>query len=167
MILSFFGFFISNSEATRETASSSTCIDHIISKYDMSVTASKTSLSDHYALIASIGPFLDDSDNSTIGRNLKILNKNQNFLKFLFNLLQNLNNCSLETNDDVLTGLTKLSLDVFDRFCPQQTSLRKKHKDWITNDIIKMCEKRDRLLAKMIKKRSLENSNCFQSSEIR
>ena len=162
LILSFFGFFISNSEATRETASSSTCIDHIISEYDMSVTALKTSLGDHYALIASIGPFLDDSDNSKIGRNLKILNKNQNILKFLFNWHQNLNNCNLETNDDMLTGLTNLFLDVLDRFCPQQTSLTKKHKDWISNEIIKMCKKRDCLLAKMIKKLSLENNNCFK-----
>ena len=57
VILSFSGFFISNSEATRETASSSTCIDHIISKNDMSLTTLKTSLSDHYALVTSIGPF--------------------------------------------------------------------------------------------------------------
>ena len=79
LILSFFGFFISNHEATRETASSSTCIDHIISKYDMSVTTLKTALSDHYALVASIGPFLDISGNSKIGQNLKILNKIENF----------------------------------------------------------------------------------------
>ena len=41
LTLSFFGFFISNSEATRETASSSTYIDRIISKYDMNVTTFK------------------------------------------------------------------------------------------------------------------------------
>ena len=79
LILRFFGFFISNHEATRETASSSTCIDHIISKYDMSVTTLKTALSDHYALVASIGSFLDNSGNSKIGQNLKILNKIERF----------------------------------------------------------------------------------------
>ena len=163
LILSFFGIFISNSEAKRETASVSTCIDHIISKYDMSVTTLKTSLGDHYALVASIGSFLDDSDNSKIGRNLKLLNKNENILKFLFVLHQNLNNCNLETIDDILTDLRKkLCLDVFDRFRPQQTLLRKKHKDWMTNDIIRMCKKRDRLHAKTVKKPSLENINCFR-----
>ena len=117
LILSFFGFFKSNSEATRETASSSTCIDHIISKYDMSVTTLKTSLSDHYALVTSIGPFLDDSDNFKIGRNLKTLNRNENILKCWFVLHQNLNNCNLKTIDDMLTDLTKLCLDVIARFC--------------------------------------------------
>ena len=68
----------------------------------------------------------------------------------------------METIDDMLTDLTKLCLVVFDRFCPQQTLLRKKHKDWITNDIIQMCKKRDRLHAKMIKKPSLESINCFR-----
>ena len=48
----------------------------------MSVTTLKTSLSDHYALVTSIGPFLDDSDNSKIGRNMKTLNKNEKILKF-------------------------------------------------------------------------------------
>ena len=127
----------------------------------MSVTTLNTSLSDHYALVASIGPFLDDSDNFKIGRNLKILNKNQNILRFLFVLHKNLNNCNLETIDDMLTNFTK---DVFDRFCPQQT-LRKKHKDWITNDI-KMC-KRDRLHAKMIKKPSLRILIASECLEIR
>ena len=68
----------------------------------------------------------------------------------------------MATIDDMLTDLTKMCLDVFDRFCPQQTLLRKKHKDWITNDIKKMCKKRDRLHAKMIKKPSLEKINCFR-----
>ena len=126
LILSFFGPFISNSEATRETASSSTCFDLIISKYDMSVTNLKFFLSDYYALVASIGFFLDDSDNFKIDRNLKILNQNENILNFLFVLHQNLNNCKLETIDHMLTDLKKLCLDVFDRFCPQKTLTRKK-----------------------------------------
>ena len=142
LILSFFGLFISNSEATRETASSSTCIDHIISKYDMSVTTLKTSLSDNYALVASIGPFLDNSDNSKIGRNLKILNRNENILKLLFVLHQKLNNCNMATIDDMLTELTKMCLDVFDRFCPQQTLLRKKTKTG-SPMISKKCVKRE------------------------
>ena len=103
----------------------------------MGVNTLKTSLSDHYALVACIGPFLDGSGNSEIGQNLKILNTNENIFKFLLFLHQNLNNCLLETIDDILTNLTKMCLDIFDRFCPQQTLLRKKHKDCITNGIIK------------------------------
>ena len=34
----------------------------------------------------------------------------------------------MKTIDDMLTDLTKMCLDVFDRFCPQQALLRKNTK---------------------------------------
>ena len=54
LLLSSFGYSISKSEATRQTYASSSCIDHFISKVHLNVTTLKTSLRDHYTLVATI-----------------------------------------------------------------------------------------------------------------
>ena len=58
LLVSSFGYSISNREATRQTHASSTCIDHFLTKVHLNVTTLKTSLSNHYALVAPIANFL-------------------------------------------------------------------------------------------------------------
>ena len=85
LLLSSFGYSISNSEAIRQTDASSTCIDHIISRVHLNVTTLKTSLSDHYALVAPIATLLEDTQSmDTQWRSFKFLQKKENVLKFLF-----------------------------------------------------------------------------------
>ena len=85
LLLSSSGYTISNSEATIKTHASSTCIDHFISKVHLNVTTLKTSLSDHYALVAPIATFLEDTQSMDIQwRSSKFLQKEDNVLKFLF-----------------------------------------------------------------------------------
>ena len=85
LLLSSFGYSISNNEATRQTHASSTCIDHFISRVHLNVTTLKTSLSDHYALVAHKATFLEDTQSMDIRwRNFKFLQKQENVLKFLF-----------------------------------------------------------------------------------
>ena len=85
LLLSSFGYSISNREATSQTRASSTCIDHFISRVHLNVTTLKTSLSDHYALVAPIATFLEDTQSVDIRwRSFKILQKEENVLKFLF-----------------------------------------------------------------------------------
>ena len=66
LLMSSFGYSISNSGATRQTHASSTCIDQFISKTHLNVTTLKTSLSDHSALVAPIETILEDTQSMDI-----------------------------------------------------------------------------------------------------
>ena len=80
LLLSSLGYPISNSEATRQTHASSSCINHFISKVHLNVTTLKTSLSNHYALVATIATFLENNQSVDIQwRNFKVLQRNKMF----------------------------------------------------------------------------------------
>ena len=74
-ILSAYNYKRQNSEPTRVTATSSTCIDHLITSYQVEHKTIKSTINDHYSVLAEtpgIKTVPVSSDTKTINvRNLK------------------------------------------------------------------------------------------------
>ena len=143
-----YNFKRQNSEPTRVTSTSSTCLDHYITSYTTTNQTEKTTMSDHYSVLGEIPAVKTEvitTDDSIIRtRNLKNI-KGDKALNFLFLLEQRL--MKLDVNNLSYTEqISRCILECIDRFAPVTEFKRKENlNDWITNSIKNAITKRDQL----------------------
>ena len=173
-LLAAYGFKIQNSEPTRVTSTTATCLDHIISSNDINTKTVKITISDHYAIEADLSWLgkqkkRSSDNNYTLVRNLNHIKKNS-ILNFLFLLDQKLR--QINENTDVDTYVTKIIdciINCLDRFAPEKPPSEKKHSSWINNKIKNRIQKRNSLFQKWIKDPSEQNRQALKNlrNEIR
>ena len=148
-VASFFSFFLSdynltlaynfrrqNSEPTRVTPTSSTCLDHYITSYQTVHQSEKTTMSDHYTVLGEIPDVkyevTAESHCKIRTTNLKNI-KGDNALKFLFILEQRLMKLD-ENNLNYTEQISKCILECIERFAlVTEIKTKENPTDWITN----------------------------------
>ena len=173
-LLAAYGFKIQNSEPTRVTSTTATCLDHIISSNEINTKTVKITISDHYAIETDLSWLgiqnkRSSDNNYTLVRNLNHIKKNK-ILNFLFLLDQKLR--QINENADVDTYVTKIIdciINCLDRFAPEKPPSEKKHSPWINNKIKNRIQKRNLLFQKWIKDPSEQNRQALKNlrNEIR
>ena len=171
-----FGLSVQNEEPTRETLSTSKCIDLCISTKEIKVETLKYKISDHYALRF---PILYDTnhcnDNDVIQfRDFSGFSKEDHHLKFLFYIDQALRKCQCDTVESKLEYLTGVLNSASEKYAPHKTfDATKKRSNWVTNHIKSLIHKRDKAHASYVKEASKKNELVYKklrnsvTSEIR
>ena len=151
-LLNAYDFQLRNFEPTRVTPKSRTCIDHMISQNDILTETVKTTISDHYSVLAKFpktGRREKNREQQSV-RNLKTI-KGDGALKFLFLLDQKLKRISLDSPvDDLIVQMSEAIMECIDKFAPKQPILHNSDNQWITNSIKNALLKRDQLYQKWI-----------------
>ena len=164
-LLSAYDFQLRNFEPTRVTSKSKTCIDHMISPNDILTETNKTTISDHYSVLAKCPETgrLDKTKEKHFVRNLKTI-KGDGALKFLFLLDQKLERLSLDSLAyDFIAQMSESIMECVNKFAPKQPILRNNDKQWITNSIKNALCKRDELYQKYIDNPCDDNKNKYKS----
>ena len=65
IMLAAYGFAVQNNSPTRVTSTTTTCLDHVISSYTIETETLKITISDHFALEASIPLLLYNREDKT------------------------------------------------------------------------------------------------------
>ena len=146
-----YGYRIRNFQATRVTATSATCLDHVITSSMVETKTITITISDHYAVEFTASFWTSRSEISTEKpikkRNLNKL-KGDQYLNFLFLLDQKLKSLSVITDvDERFETLSKIIMDCLNRFAPEEeiSHKNKKESSWITNKVKNETVKRDQL----------------------
>ena len=167
-LLAAYGFAVQNNSPTRVTSTTATCLDHVISSYPIETETIKITISDHFALEASI-PLLsyNREDKTTYSpkkfRSLKNL-KGEKALNFLFILDQKLKALDMNNNlDDTLESLIQIIMECVNRFAPEKSYDHKPASSWITNKIKNEIKKRDKLFQKWIEDPSDDNRSKYKA----
>ena len=155
-----YNFRRQNSEPTRVTPTTSTCLDHYITSFQATHKTEKTTMSDHYTVLGEIPEVEIDAttanQSNIFTRNLRNI-KGDNTLKFLFLLEQKL--LKLDANNMNFTEeISRCILECIDRFAPEKEMKTKENRsDWITNTVKNAITKRDRLFQKWTRSPTEEN----------
>ena len=142
-LLADFDLEVQNSEATRVTLNSKTCIDHIISPTKVEVNTICCNVSDHYEVKINSKQTVTDQQKLQL-RNiekLKISNKIVNFLFLLQHKLQKLPLFSSTCNENLLK-VSEIMLDTFDVFAPIHYRVIKKS-SWVNGCLKNLYRYRD------------------------
>lgn len=164
-VLSAYNFKRQNNEPTRVTATSSTCIDHLITSYQVENKTIKSTISDHYSVMGEIpgiltAPELNEIRTTNV-RNLKKI-KGENSLNFLFLLDQKLK--KLDPNcGHYVQNISKTTMECVDRFAPLTTvKIKQYSNDWITNKVKNAITKRNKLFQLWVQSPTQNNKNIYK-----
>ena len=118
-----FGLSVQNEEPTRETLSTSKCIEFCISAREIKVETLKYKISDHHALRF---PILYDTnycnDNDVFQfRDFPGFSKDDHHLKFLFHIDQALRKCQCDTIESKLEYLIGVLNSASEKYAPYKT----------------------------------------------
>ena len=149
-----FDFERQNFEPTRVTPTSATCLDHIVTSYQINTETIKTTISDHYAVLGAIsGVIVKESKNrkmKQLSRDLRKI-KGGNALKFLFLLDQTLKKLEQSKQKDIEKIAETIMLCV-DKFAPvKESTVKKLSNDWIKNKLKNGITKRNKLFQNWLK----------------
>ena len=151
-LLNAYDFQLRNFEPTRVKSKSKTCIDHMISQNDILTETIKTTISDHYSVLAKFPKTgrREKTREQHFVRNLKTI-KGDGALKFLFFLDQKLKRLSLDSPvDDLIAQMSEAIMECVNKFAPKQPILHNSDDQWITNSIKNALLKQDQLYQKWI-----------------
>ena len=150
-----------NSDPTRVTPTSATCLDHISStSYQIKTETIKTTISDHYTVLGTIpGVIMRESPKIEVKQTYRDMRKikGENALNFLFILDQTLKKFEPSKQIDLET-IAKTIMRCVNKFAPEQeTTVRKVSNDWITKKLKKEITRRNKFFQKWIKCPTEEN----------
>ena len=143
-----FDFKCQNFEPTRVTATSSTCLDHVITSYQLKTETIQTTMSDHFTVLETIpGVFFNEpviSEEKIYRRDLRSI-KGDKALNFLFLLDQKLKKLDQLDKLDI-QKITETIMFCVDKFAlEKETTKTEKCNEWITNKIKNEIIKRNEL----------------------
>ena len=143
-----FDFKCQNFEPTRVTATSSTCLDHVITSYQVKTETIQTTMSDHFTVLGTIpGVFFNEpviSEEKIYRRDLRSI-KGDQALNFLFLLDQKLKKLD-QLDKLVFEKITETIMFCVDKFAPEkETTKTEKCDEWIINKIKNEISKRNKL----------------------
>ena len=151
---------VSLREPTRETATSSTCIDSIYSNVTVrNSKIEKTTFSDHYSLKIDIDIHYEVVNDIFEYRSLKRLTDPLYCEKFLFVLNHSLSKIKENSTpaESYLTKIAQTIRDTSDKYFPLKSFKKTRpEKTWITNRIKRHISVRDKLYQTWIKTKSDE-----------
>ena len=163
------GFINLINEPTRETLSSKSCLDHILTTFDKNCFSHykpvKTRITDHYPVFASLKQTADSSVSCVTKKTFPFLKNDQKKQSFKNQVTSSINSRSECANmhNDFENFLNKIKL------CVDNCSKVKKIKttdfyknQWINNNVKKAIAKRDRLY-----KTAIKNNDQSQLVEFR
>ena len=167
-LLANFDLEVQNSEATRVTLNSKTCIDHIISPTKVEVNTICCNDSDHYALLTEVEinskQTVTDQQKLQLRNIEKLKNSNKivNFLFLLQHKLQKLPLFSSTCNENRLK-ISEIMLDTFDVFAPLHCRVIEKS-SWVNGCLKNLCRYRDYLHKIMVEIPSEQNQLNYKKS---
>ena len=154
-----------NSDPTRVTPTSATCLDHISTSYQIKTETIKTTISDHYTVLGTIpGVIMKESPKIEVKQTYRDMRKikGENALNFLFILDQTLKKFEPSKQFDLET-IAKTIMRCVNKFAPEQeTTVRKVSNDWITKKLKKEITRRNKFFQKWIKCPTEENRSFYK-----
>ena len=143
-----FDFSCQNCEPTRVTATSATCLVHVITRYQVKTETIQTTMSDHFTVLGRIpGVFFNEpviSEEKIYRRDLRSI-KGDKALNFLFLLDQKLKKLDQLDKLDI-EKITETIKFCVDELAPEkETTKIEKCDEWITNKIKNEITKRNKL----------------------
>ena len=149
---------------TRVTATSATCLDHVITSYPVNTKILKLTISDHYAVEMELEFCSAMNKTDDIIFKTKCLQnlKGPKALNFLFLLDQKLRliDETCEVNEHALK-MTQAIQSCVNRFAPEKTR-KFKQGTWITCKIKNQMKRRDKFFQRMICNPTEENTENYR-----
>ena len=162
---------VSLRQPTRETATSSTCIDSIYSNIPVQLTQiKKTTFSDHYSLELSFEIFYEIAESIFEYRSLKKLEDSFYCEKFLFFLNHSLGKINEQDSDaeSYLEEIAHVIKDSTDKYFPtKQVKRHEPKKSWITNRIKRHIANRDKHYHLWLKTKSSVDYEKYRKKEMK
>ena len=163
-----FDFKRQNFEPTRVTPTSATCLDHIVTSYQINTETIKTTISDHYTVLGAIpGVIVKESKNKEIkqlSRDLRKI-KGGNALNFLFLLDQTLKKLEPSKQKD-LEKIAETIILCVDKFAPvKESTVKKLSNDWINNKLKNEITKSTKLFQNWLKCPTEKNRSILKKQK--
>ena len=161
-VLRAYDFERQNSEPTRVTPTTATCLDHIITSYPINTMTISTTISDHFTVIGEIpvSSIAEQQKPNVLTRNLKNL-KGDKALNFLFLLDQKLQKL-LTSNELNMESIAKTIMLCVDRFAPEkQYNPKCNSNEWINNRVKNAIIKRNKLFKLWISDNNTHNREQY------
>ena len=163
-LLKTYGLYIQNKDPTRTTATTSTCIDHVISQNFVETVTLNDKISDHSPIevkLNEINPQITTKEKS-FRRNYKCFENVNVLLRFIF-LLNHLlgkieKTLSVDEKIDKLISALNISID---RFAPL-TAYKIKSGTWVDKNCQKMRRKKNQAYKNLVKNPSEENKRKYK-----
>ena len=151
-----------NSLPTRESATTSTCIDHCFSNILCKVDTVKCHMSDHHGLLSDLPTqrATKDDPKYVLTRHLRYLKKDEHICKLLFyaNLERSKISVSYYDVENYLQQFTAVLVKAFDKFCPLVKRTPNSKQNWNNRVIKRLIAQKNVLKNKLIKENSEEIS---------
>ena len=150
-ILKTYDLSVQNSEPTRVTPTSKTCLDHFISSSPTDTITLKTTISNHYTILGKIPLKYPKTNESfrpkVIMRDLENI-KNENALNFLFLLNYKLKKVpEYAPAEEQVESITKSVREGIEKHAPEKVKpISESTNDWITNKNRNAIMRRNTLL---------------------
>ena len=161
-LLASFDLRLQNSLPTRETATTSTCIDHCFANILCKVDTVKCHISDHHGLLSDlpIQRATRDGPKYMLTRDLRYLKKDENICKLLFYANHELSKISVSYSDveKYLQQFSAVLIKAFDKFCSLVKRTPNSKQNWNNRVIKRLIAQKNVLKNKQIKENSEEIS---------
>ena len=143
-----------NFEPTRVTPTFATCLDHVVTNYQIITETIKTTISDHYTVLGEIpGVIVKEAENremKQLSRDLRKI-KGGNALNFLFLLDQTRKKLEPLKQKD-LEKIAEIIMLCVDKFAPvKESTVKKLSNDWINNKLKNEITERNKLFKNWVK----------------
>ena len=167
-VLNAYDLAVQNSEPTRVTPQSKTCLDHFISSSPTDTIALKTKISDHYTILGKI-PLNYNKTNESFRPKVAMRDlrntKNENALNFLFQLNHKLKKIpDFAPAEEQLESIIKSVRECIDKHAPEKMKpISESTNDWITNKFKNAITRRNTLFQKWINNPSTENREKYKT----
>ena len=167
-ILNAYDLAVQNSEPTKVTPTSKTCLDHFLSASSTDTITPKTTISDHFTILGKI-PLKYHKTNETfrprvMTRDLRII-KNENALNLYFLLNHKLKKIpEYAPAEEQVESIFKSVRECIDKHAPEKVKpISESTNDWIPNKIKNAITRRNTLFEKWLYNPATENQEKYKT----